>query len=59
MKVYINGSICIILVVTAVITIGLVGQQDFESELAQEQTYIQMVCSKAWPDYKKLSPSCD
>ena len=59
MKVYLNGSICIILVVTAFLVFGLIGQEDYKIEAAEHENYISMVCSEAWQDYKNLSPNCE
>ena len=59
MKMYLNGATCVIMLVIAIIVSGLIGQEDYKIEVAEHENYISMVCSKAWPDYKNLSPSCD
>ena len=36
-----------------------VGRGDYEDELQAEAFYSEMVCSKLWPDYKQLNPTCE
>jgi hypothetical protein len=61
MRAYLKGAGFVILFVTATIFygLGLLGQEDYKIEVAEHENYISMVCSKAWPDYKNLSPICD
>lgn len=59
MRVYLNGAGFVILFVTIIMLSGLIGQEDYKIEVEERKHYISMVCSKAWPDYKNLSPSCD
>ena len=41
------------------ILLGLMGQQDYEQEIQDAETYKNMVCDGYWPDYKNLELNCD
>lgn len=41
------------------IVLGLVGNADYEDELAEEAFYVEMVCDGKWPDYKELGVTCE
>jgi hypothetical protein len=41
------------------IALGIVGNGDYEDELAEELFYKEMVCDGKWPDYKKLGVICE
>ena len=41
------------------ILLGLMGQQDYEQEIQDAETYKNMVCDGYWPDYKNLELDCD
>jgi len=41
------------------IALGLVGNADYEDELAEEAFYVEMVCDGKWPDYKELGVTCE
>ena len=41
------------------IVLGLVGNADYEDELAEEAFYLEMVCDGKWPDYKELGVTCE
>ena len=38
---------------------ALTGTWDYEEAKRQEQHYIDMVCSGAWPDYNNREPECE
>ena len=59
MRAYLKGAGFVILFVTVIIFYGLLGQEDYKLEAAEHENYISMVCSKAWPDYKNINPSCE
>ena len=41
------------------IALGLVGNGDYQDELAEEAFYKEMVCDGNWPDYKELGVICE
>jgi hypothetical protein len=41
------------------IALGIVGNGDYEDELAGELFYKEMVCDGKWPDYKNLGVICE
>lgn len=59
MRAYLSVASFVIIFCIVIIVSGLIGQEDYKIEAAEHENYISMVCSKAWPDYKNLSPSCD
>jgi hypothetical protein len=40
------------------LALGLIGNQDYQDELIQEQQYFKDVCDGIHPDYKNLQPPC-
>lgn len=59
MRAYLSVASFVIIFCIVIIVSGLIGQEDYKIEAEERKHYISMVCSKAWPDYKNLSPSCD
>ena len=49
----------LIALVIFLIALGIVGNGDYEDELAEELFYKEMVCDGKWPDYKKLGVTCE
>jgi len=49
----------LIALVIFLIVLGLVGNADYEDELAEEAFYVEMVCDGKWPDYKELGVTCE
>lgn len=49
----------LIALVIFLIAMGLVGNGDYEDELAEEAFYEEMVCDGKWPDYKQLGVICE
>lgn len=48
-----------VLIITAVASLGFVGEMDYQDALDQEAHYTSMVCAGYWPDYKDLGISCE
>ena len=46
-------------VVLALLLLGLVGNMDYEDELAEQACYEEMVCLGHWPDYQNLGVVCE
>tara|TARA_R110002153_G_scaffold174356_1_gene327542 strand:+ start:1346 stop:1513 length:168 start_codon:yes stop_codon:yes gene_type:complete len=49
----------LLLALFIVIALGIVGEMDYQDELAAEQHYKDMVCAGHYPDYKGTEPSCN
>lgn len=45
--------------IAVVLVFGLVGQMDYEDEVAEASHYDEMVCSGYWPDYERRKPDCE
>ena len=40
------------------LALGLIGNQDYQDELIEEQRYLEDVCLGIYPDFKNLKPQC-
>ena len=40
------------------LALGLIGNQDYQDELIEEQQYFKDVCDGIYPDFKNLQPKC-
>jgi len=41
------------------VALGVAGESDYQEAVRQEQEYQHMVCSGAWPNYKRIPVKCE
>lgn len=46
------------ILVAILLALGWIGNQDYQDELIEEQTYLEDVCDGIYPDFKNLKPQC-
>lgn len=46
-------------VIVVLLLIGMMGNLEYEDELAEQAFYEEMVCEGKWPDYKNLEVKCE
>ena len=46
------------ILVAILLALGWIGNQDYQDELIEEQTYLEDVCDGIYPDFKNLKPKC-
>jgi len=54
-----NMALIVAMLIALLVGLGIAGNGDLEEAQTQERVYTEMVCKKAWPDYKGLKPECN
>lgn len=54
-----NMALIVAMLIALLVGLGIAGNGDLEEAQTQERVYKEMVCKKAWPDYKGLKPECN
>jgi len=54
-----NMALIVAMLIALLVGLGIAGNGDLEEAQTQERVYKEMVCKKAWPDYKRLKPECN
>lgn len=53
-----SGIVVLFVACLIILLVLTAGEMSYQDALIEEQQYMEMVCSGAWPDFNNLKPSC-